>query len=260
MPTFLQISDFHLLSRPDGTLKGVPTWESAKLVLQRAREEVPDPDRIVLSGDLSHEHTVDGYELLRELLGDWSQRTLLIPGNHDDRGNLRTTFSQVPGSGEEDVTFCERVEDWQLIGLDSHVPGEVYGQLKESLLEQLSEWLDQSGDLPTLIFLHHPPTAVNSAWIDQFAVRNPEPLASILEGRRNVKGIFCGHIHQVFAGQFAGIPLRSAPAVAFQFLPNRAEMEFDPIAPGFRVIACEEQRYSTRVVRLDQAPFTARNE
>ena len=64
MTTILQISDPHLLSHPNGTLKGVPTADSFRLVLRRAREEFPSPDRVVLSGDLTHEHTVAGYELL----------------------------------------------------------------------------------------------------------------------------------------------------------------------------------------------------
>ena len=62
MITILQISDPHLMSARDGRLKGVPTVESLEQVLARAREEFPHPDRIVLTGDLSHEHTVAGYE------------------------------------------------------------------------------------------------------------------------------------------------------------------------------------------------------
>ncbi len=92
MTTILQISDFHLLSRPDGTLKGVPTSECVALVLQRAREEVADPACLVLTGDLSHEETVAGYKLLADLLGDWSERSLLVPGNHDNRAKMRQVY------------------------------------------------------------------------------------------------------------------------------------------------------------------------
>ena len=55
MATILQISDPHLMSTADGVLKGVVTAAKLKRVLGRARQECPDPDRVILTGDLSHE-------------------------------------------------------------------------------------------------------------------------------------------------------------------------------------------------------------
>ena len=255
MTTILQISDPHLQSQPEGTLKGVPTLESLRLVLRRARDEVADPVRIILSGDLSHEETIAGYELLKDLLGDWTGRSLLIPGNHDDRRGMRTVFSQIPGEADGDIWFREELGDWQLIGLDSHVPGEVYGELSDEILKKLECWLSENPMRPTLIFLHHPPVSVNSAWLDKISLRNPSPLEELVRCSQGVRGVFCGHIHQVYEGVFAGVPICSAPSASVQFLPEAEEMKIDLRPPGFRVIELQDERISTRVVRLDELPF-----
>ena len=260
MSTILQISDPHLMSKSDGTLKGVPTAESFGMVLQRARAEVPDPARVVLTGDLSHEHTVDGYELLKDILGDWTERSLLIPGNHDDRLGMRTVFHQVPGHDDDEILFREELEKWLLIGLDSHVPDEVYGELSEGILEKLDVWLSENPDRPTLIFLHHPPVPVGSRWIDKIGLRNPTALKALIGSSPGIRGLFCGHIHQVFEGSFAGKPFFSAPAASFQFLPKSEVMELDLRPEGFRVIELQEMAISTRAVRLDAVHFPPRNE
>jgi len=260
MTTILQISDLHLMSKPTGTLKAVPTAKSFEMVLKRARDEVPNPQRVVLSGDLSHEHTVAGYQLLSDLLGDWVERCLLIPGNHDDRHGLRSVFEQVPCTADDDVLFRDDVGEWQLIGLDSHVTGQVYGKLGDDTLDQLQVWLSENKERPTLIFVHHPPVPVNSLWIDKIGLRNSDPLESLIRNGKGVRGIFCGHIHQVFEGRFAGIPFYSTPSTAFQFKPKTDEMQFDLQPPGFRVIELQESEFSTRVVRLNELPFAPDNE
>ena len=258
MTTILQLSDPHLMSDPQGRLKNVPTYESLKQVIQFARTSCSNPDHVVISGDLSHEHTVAGYELLRDLLGDWVERALVIPGNHDDRGGMRQVFSQVPGRSDEEVWFQQVIGDWQLIGLDSHVPGQVYGELSNTMLTQLNSWLANS-DRPTVIFLHHPPASVMSHWIDQIGLQNPVPLADVLHQHAHVKGLFCGHIHQVFQGEFAGVEFSSAPSTAFQFKPGTVKMQLDELPAGFRIIELQE-RVASQVVRLDELSFTPSND
>lgn len=255
MPIVLQISDPHLMSGPADTLRGVPTAKALKSVVNEAHRRFPDPDRVVWSGDLSHEHSVAGYKLLREIAADWVDRSLFIPGNHDDRGGLRQVFDQVPGTGSEDVCFRCRLQEWLLIGLDSHVPGDLSGELSKQTITRLESWLSADPERPTLIFLHHPPRAVGSAWIDAIGLRNPEPLRSLLKRSPGVKGIFCGHIHQVYEGHFSGVPLYATPSASFQFKPGRAELQLDVVPPGFRWIKLDGNRFETGVIRLEKTEF-----
>ena len=86
-----------------------------------------------------------------------------------------------------------------------------------------------------------------------------DTLEMLVRRHRGVRGVFCGHIHHVFEGNFAGIPLYSAPSASFQFVPESDEMKLDLRPPGFRVIQTEEMRFSTRVVRLAELAFAPRD-
>ncbi len=263
MSVIVQISDPHLLSDRAGKLKRVPTAESLRLVLKQARREVPQPSRVVLSGDLSHEHTVSGYEILQDLLGDWADRSLLIPGNHDDRGGMRKVFTQIPGHLEEEVWFDELCDGWRLVGIDSHVPGELYGELGRDTLNRLRESLMGGPQQSVLLFVHHPPLAVNSPWLDQIRLRNADELEAIVQSSASVRGVFGGHIHQEFEAEFAGVPFFTAPSASFQFVPETEVMQFDRRPPGFRIIELGpaiDGTLHTRVVRLRNLEFEPSDE
>ncbi len=173
---------------------------------------------------------------------------------------MRQVFEQVPGELEEPIWFRQELGQWVLLGLDSHVPGELYGELGEQSLERLTENLTQGANRPTLIFLHHHPSAVGSRWVDKIGLRNAGSLEKLLARHPEVRGVFCGHVHQVFQGMIADIPFHSAPSAALQFVPGTETIQFDLQAPGFRVIELQDGQFTTRVVRLDHLPFTPRDE
>ena len=66
-------------------LRGVPTAETLAAVLEKARDRCPDPACIVWTGDLSHKESVAGYRLLRELAGDWIEKSHAIQGTAQNR-------------------------------------------------------------------------------------------------------------------------------------------------------------------------------
>ena len=261
MTTILQISDPHLMSDRSGRLKGVPTAQSLADVLTVARQRYPECDRVVWTGDLSHEHTVQGYELLKELAGDWLERSLFIPGNHDDRGALRQVFPKVEGEGDQPLGFCAELGRWQLIGLDSHLPGEVAGAFSDEQLDQLHFWLAENPERPTLLFTHHPPASVQNEGLDAIGLRNPEPLAMLVSRNQGVCGIFSGHVHHVFEGEFVGLPLFTCPSTSFQFRAGVGDIQFDHVPPGFRMIVfADDDTFSTEVVRIPELKFPAQED
>ena len=84
--------------------------------------------------------------------------------------------------------------------------------------------------------------------------------SKLVENAPEVRGIFCGHIHHVFEGIFAGSRFYSAPSASFQFAPASAEATLDPRPPGFRVLELQETGFRTRIVRLHETPFLPRDE
>lgn len=66
---------------------------------------------------------------------------------------------------------------------------------------------------------------------------NAARFAQLVNAWPQVRGILCGHLHQVQARQLGTVPVFCAPATSVQFKPGQAEfmLEDDPAAarPGF---------------------------
>ena len=116
MPTILQISDCHLFADPAAEIRGVRTRETFLRVWDHACRSFPQADRLVLSGDLTHDERIETYRELHSIVADWLPRLLVIPGNHDDRSLLREVFRSPRVPGLERIVFVEHLPGWQLIG------------------------------------------------------------------------------------------------------------------------------------------------
>ncbi len=245
----LQLTDCHLLSDPEAKLKGVPTTSSLREVLAFIAEN-EEFDYLVISGDLAQDEQLKTYQILREMLGEWVPRLRLIPGNHDDRSFLRQTFPEITAGSDGVLTFSLQVNGWRVIGLDSHVPGQVWGSIDEKQLEWLRRELSLDSQCPTVLFLHHPPISVGSPWLDRIGLTESESLVGMISGSPQIRLVCSGHVHQEFAGKLGEAEVVTTPATSFQFRPREEVPIFDLISTGFRVVTLGTSGYQTRVVRL----------
>ena len=250
----LQLSDCHLLSDPEATLKGVPTAASLGEVLAFITEN-EEFDFLVISGDLAHDEQLQTYQLLREMLGEWVTRLRVIPGNHEDRNFLRQTFPEITAGSNGLLTFSLKVEGWRLIGLDSHVPGKVWGSIEEEQLEWLKRELSLDSRCPTVLFVHHPPISVRSPWLDRIGLAEPAALVDIISGSTQIRLVCSGHVHQEFAGRLGEAEVLTTPSTSFQFRPKEEVPIFDLVSTGFRVLTLGASGYQTKVVRLPSLTY-----
>lgn len=257
----LHLTDLHLMCDAAAVLKGVPTRQSWIEVLQYVTQGVAsgrwDFDSVVITGDLAHDEQLATYEILRESLGDWVSRCRFLPGNHDDRAFIRRVFPEsVPAEGTY-VTFSFSLAGWRLVGLDSHLPGEVAGQVGREQIEWMREELERNSAQPTIVFVHHPPFSVHSSWLDDLGMRDSAPVLELIASFPQVRAVCAGHVHQQFTGRHNGLELLTTPSTAVQFRPCAEKLVCDPIAPGFRILSLENgnDRYETSVVRLPQLRF-----
>ena len=251
----LQLTDLHLLSEPAGRLRGVPTRDSFRDVLQAVSRNEKELERIVITGDLAHDEQLDTYQQLRELLADWIPRCRLIPGNHDDRAFMRQVFGELIPGESGPVTFSETAGDWRLIGLDSHVKGEVPGRIDADQLEWLSAELSTHADQPTLLFLHHPPIPVGVPWLDRIGLQDPGPLVDLITASPQVRVVSAGHVHHEFSGRIGQAAFYTTPSSALQFRPEGEEPAYLATPPGYRVFELDGERYHTEVVRLPTVDY-----
>ncbi len=248
----LQLSDCHFLPRAGDTLMGVDTEQSFRLVLEALRNHAHwPPDLVLLTGDLVQEPLAAPYRRLRHYLETLPCPWLALPGNHDDPGLLARILCDDARRCAAQVLLDRR---WQLILLDSHLPGSHAGRLAPAQLDRLQRCLTRC-PLPALIVFHHPPVAVGSRWMDTMQLQNAAEFWQRLDGHPQVKGIVFGHVHQEFSARCQGVPLWSVPSTCFQFKPGSDDFAVDDLPPGWRWLELHpDGRLQTWVERLADPP------
>lgn len=247
----VQITDLHLMADPLGELKGVCTRATLQAVLEVLRRDFSSAERLIISGDLAHDELLETYEVLRDLLADWLPKLRVIPGNHDNRGFMRQVFGNRVTVMDDRNVFADSVGGWRLIGLDSHLPGEVRGQLGEAQRDWLARELAAEPLRPTAIFLHHPPLDVGTGWLDEIRLEDAERLFELLSQHPLVKFVCTGHIHQEMTVVQANRFVLTTPSTSVQFLPETDRLIPDSVPPGFRIFDLEtDGSFRTRVVRV----------
>lgn len=242
----VQITDTHLFETPAGTQKGVNTYQTLEAVVKDVAAGHAGFDALLLTGDLSQDESPGSYELLKELLAPvLTAPAHAIPGNHD---NLRHMQDVLAGDGIS-VGRDLRLGPWRFALLNSQVPGRVHGELGTEQIEGLGESLLQ--DEHVMVVLHHPPVAVNSAWIDASRCLDGDALLAALTAPP-VEAIVCGHVHQAFEDTRNCLPILTTPSTCVQFKPGIDDFAIDEeAAPGYRTFELEDDgRWSTAVHRI----------
>jgi 3',5'-cyclic-AMP phosphodiesterase len=146
---------------------------------------------------------------------------LLGLGNHDARSPFRYVVLGEPiANGGPPYYHSTEIGGVNVIMLDSHVPGHVYGHLDDEQLVWLAAELAKPVAVGHLIALHHPPVRSIVAMLDPMVLDNPAALASVVAGRDNILGILSGHIHYNHVTRFQNTFSFTAPAVLYTIDPG----------------------------------------
>lgn len=199
-----QISDPHL----DGS-----AWasERAERVMGYLRGMGHPVDALLVTGDIADHAHVDEYaEAAKVFTGPFP--VLFGMGNHDARAPFRRSLLGL-SPDEGPVNELHRVGDVAVLMCDSTIPGQHDGRLDNETLDWIRTTLDDLGDTPSLLAMHHPPVSVHHPLPDSVTLRDPDDLALIVEAYPRVVAVLVGHAHMAAASTFAGRPLLLAPAV-----------------------------------------------
>ena len=245
----IQLTDPHLYADREAGLYGVNSAASLAAVVAEACSH--PRDLAVISGDLVHDESEAGYRHLGELLAPLEVPTYLIPGNHDDAALMQTAFRQGQISCDKQV----ELGNWQVLLLNSQLPGQVGGHLDDRELDWLERSLRKADADASLIFLHHNPVPVGCKWLDPLGLDNPDKLFEVIAAHPQVKAVVWGHVHQEFDEARAGVRLLSTPSTCIQFKPGADEFELDYLPPGYRWFRLHpDGRLETGVRRLARVP------
>jgi 3',5'-cyclic-AMP phosphodiesterase len=208
--------------------------------VESVRGVSPQPDAVLLTGDLADHATDEEYEQVRELLAPLGAPLYVLPGNHDDRRALHRHFG-VPGADGEPVRYSVDLGPLRLVVLDTTRPGEPSGALEGDQLEWLDAELAAAPEELTLVAMHHPPLVIGVPAWDEIGLAAADRLAlgAVIQRHRQVRRIVCGHFHSTITGELAGRGVLVVPSTYVQTRLdfNVRELELTSELPGFAMHA-----------------------
>ena len=245
--SILQLSDLHILAAPEDTMLGINTEHYFHACLKQAFAKKQYFDLIILTGDLAQEPCLESYRRILASIEAYQTPCICLPGNHDDYQLMQQVF------GTERINCRKQLllDNWQLISLNSQIPGEPRGRLSVEELDFLESALKGHQDRHALIAIHHHCLETKSSWMDTMIIENSSELWTMVGHYSQVKAITTGHIHQIMDIQNANVRVLGAPSTCFQFAPYCSDFLVTDTAPGYRLIDLyADGRIESEVIRL----------
>jgi Icc protein len=247
--SILQITDLHILPDLDETFLGINTEHYFHAVLELAFAEHHHFDLILLTGDLAQYPSPASYQRILNSLQVHNTPCICLPGNHDDYQLMQQIFNTR-------LVNCKKqffLGNWQLICLNSQIPGSPGGRLLKEELLFLEDCLTGNPSHHALIAVHHHCLETKSAWMDSMIIENSQELLAIIGQYPQTKAITTGHIHQLMDITIGGVRVLGTPSTCFQFTPESKIFSLDTTTPGYRLIKLyKDGRIESGITRLSE--------
>lgn len=249
----VQLTDSHLCEEEGGTLLGMDTDHSLQCVIDLVEKEVPKRDLVLGTGDLSDCGSHSAYQRIEKRFAQLGCESFWLPGNHDDRARMEDAATSQQRLGTE-----IHAGNWQILMLDSQVPGKVGGRMGEAQLARLEASLleAQAQGRYTLICLHHQPVDIGCDWLDEQKVADADKFFAVIDRFPSVRGVLWGHVHQEHDSLRGDVRLLASPSTCVQFAPGSEGFKADELPPGYRRLDLyPDGRIETEVSRVWDVTF-----
>lgn len=212
-----QISDTHLSLDPSDDDRDQRIRDFERVIADINALD-PAPDVIVHTGDIVHNGRADEYTEAVRILSAARAPVYVLPGNKDERANLRAAFSGKGYLSPASDFIDYAVEDFpvRLIVLDTLSPGSNKGDFCEKRAERFRALVAAGNDRPIAVFAHHPPFEVEVG-PDPIHFDDLDAMARLREALQEsgkVIGLFCGHVHRFTNGSVGDIPVSVVTAIS----------------------------------------------
>ena len=208
-----QISDTHIaLDTPDQRIRDFERTIADINLLD------PSPDVIIHTGDIVHNGRSDEYAEAVQILAKAKAPVYVIPGNKDDRANLRAAFSPngYLKSGSDFIQYAIEEYPVRLIAADTLNTRSNKGDFCSARADDLGDLIDAEKTRPVAVFAHHPPFEVKVG-PEPLNFESPEMMERLqraLQRSGRVIALFSGHVHRGTAGYVGNIPVSVMPSIA----------------------------------------------
>ena len=256
-----QLTDTHILGPDYAGERFVDNNDRLAKAVESLNAETVRPDAVLATGDLTDTGSEAEMALLTELLAPLHVPVLPIPGNHDRRETFRTAFDMPWATDDSHIGWVADLGDMTVIGLDTLLPGSHGGHFDDERLLWLTQALDEAGDRPTAIAMHHPPFDSGIHWMDEMGLEGKDGFVDLVARYPNLTRIFCGHIHRPLVTAVGGVTttvcLSTVQHVHLDLHPSSTiELIRDPV--GYQLHHFNGSGWVThnRYIETGEAPIT----
>ncbi len=198
-----QFTDTHVLERDE--VHFLDNNASLASIVASLNAELPRPDLVLATGDLTNWGLPPQYEVLSELLSDLELPVLPLMGNHDDRAQMRQLFPDVPWADADHASWVTGHDAITLIGLDTTDP-DTHGAVFD---DERGAWLESclhSAPGPVILAMHHPPFTTGVDWMDASGFAGLASFRQVIaEHSEKLLRILCGHFHRPVTTTVEGV-------------------------------------------------------
>ncbi|MDJ0821216.1 MAG: phosphodiesterase [Paracoccaceae bacterium] len=204
----LIFTDLHI-TEPRARIIGLDPAKRFAEALRHALERHPDAAHVLITGDLTHHGTAAQYAALRGLLDNCPLPVTATLGNHDLRAPY---FAAFPEAMRDENGFAQGMLELgpvRLIVLDTldetGTAPRHGGYLCDKRLGWLRARLQEGGDRPVIIAMHHPPFVTGFDGMDRIRLANDTAFLDLLKEFPQVRHLICGHVHRTISGHVGGL-------------------------------------------------------
>ena len=206
----VHITDTHITAEAGAKVYGIDSFEALANLLSLVHQNPVKQDLIVATGDLSEDGTHASYQRFRSLVTPLAVPVYCIPGNHDARSVMDNHLR----GGNVHIQRQVVLGQWQIVFLDSHIPGDIHGYLTVEELAALGKALQEMPDHYALVCLHHGPFPVCPML--PCCLENAEEFLAIIRRYPNVRCVLSGHNHCLADEQYDGVRILVTPSTFVQ--------------------------------------------
>ncbi len=215
-----------------GTVLGYDPRVRLRAAIDHVNTHHADAQMCIISGDMVNRGSRADYEGVHSELRALNVPYMPMVGNHDDRQLFRE-FLPVPDQCMADfVQYSVATSQGIIVCLDTLKSGSDAGAFCQKRRAWLSTVLNDAGETPVFLFMHHPPMALGLPMQDRDNMENGDAFLDLVSSYSCVQYMFIGHVHRPMTGTYNGIPYATMRAILYQAPPPKPAWTWDTFSPA----------------------------
>ena len=241
----IHLTDIHLVGAGE-LLYGLDPKARLDACIADISRNHGDADLAIITGDLTHFGDRAAFQALRASLDALTVPVQLMVGNHDTNGAFREVFPEVPVDDTGAVQSVRDTEAGRLIFLDTTKGGTHAGWYDEPRLHWLEARLQEAGDAPIFLFMHHPPLLLGVPAMDRIGLMQRDLFNDRMTPYLpRIRHLFFGHVHRPVSGSWRGVPFSTLRALYHQVWLDMGEADGVPGShepPAYAIVRVDPEQ------------------